>query len=99
MLPKQRHPLDKNVPPNWRPPAGLADRKLGMMWTDRTWHWLVSLGGLCVIAVGVAFMAFFKDIAGADVHFGKFGGLIIGLGFAVFFLGFPSRTQRNGYRE
>jgi hypothetical protein len=91
MPPKQRHPLDKNVSPNWRPPAGLADRKPGMMWSDRIWHWLVSIVGLCIIALGVAVMAYF--------HLGKLGGLIVGLGPATFFLGAPSQAQRNGYRE
>ncbi len=92
MPPKQRHHLDKNVPPNWRPPPGLADRNPGMLWSDRLWHWLVSLGGLAIIAAGVAWVAF--------VPVGKkLGFMLIAMGFAVFFLGFPSRARRNGYRE
>ena len=58
MPPDARHRLDKNVSPNWRPPAGLADRKPGMPWSDRLWHLLVSLGGLWMVAFGVAVMAF-----------------------------------------
>src|SRR3954453_22572942 len=92
MPPEQRHHLDKNVSPNWRPPAGLADRKPGMPWADRLWHWLISLGGLAILAGGVAW--------GAFVPLGKkLGLLLIAVGFAVFVLGFPSQAQRNGYRE
>ena len=88
----QRHHLDKNVSPNWRPPAGLADRKPGMPWSDRLWHWLVSLGGLSLVAAGVAWVAF--------VPVGKrIGFVAITSGFVVFILGFPSQAQRNGYRE
>ena len=86
-----RHRLDKNVSPNWRAPAGLAERKAGMLWSDRLWHWLVSLGGLCIVAVGVAIMAY--------LHLGKWGGFVVGIGTVTFFLGFPSQAQRNGYRE
>jgi hypothetical protein len=86
-----RHPLDKNVPPNWRPPAGLADRKPRMPWSDRIWHWLVSLEGLCIVGCGVALMAY--------LHLGRWGGLLIGVGFVLFLLGFPNQAQRNGYRE
>lgn len=91
MLPEQRHHLDKNVSPNWRPPAGLNDRKPGMMWSDRIWHWLVSLGGLCIVALGVAVMAYLR--------LGKWGGLLVGVGLVTFILGFPSQAQRNGYRD
>jgi len=89
--PEERHRLDKNVSPNWRPPAGLGDRKAGMLWSDRIWHWLVSLGGLCIMGAGVAMMAF--------MHLGRWGGLVAGVGFIVFVLGFPSQAQRNGYRD
>ena len=84
--------LDRNVSPNWRPPAGLAGRKPGMPWSDRLWHWLVSLGGLALVGGGVAWVAF--------VPVGKrMGVLAIAFGFVVFVLGFPSQAQRNGYRE
>src|SRR3954453_1738173 len=91
MPPEQRHHLDKNVSPNWKPPAGLADRKPGMLWSDRIYHWLVSLGGLCIVPCGVAVMAYLR--------LGRIGGAIVGVGFVVFILGFPSQAQRNGYRE
>jgi hypothetical protein len=45
--------FDRNVSPNWKPVARLEGRKRGMLWSDRIWHWLVSLGGLALIAVGV----------------------------------------------
>ena len=92
MPPEQRHHLDKNVSPNWRPPAGLADRKPGMPWSDRLWHWLVSLGGLAIVAGGVAWVAFVPVAK-------RLGVLLIAVGFAAFILGFPSQAQRNGYRE
>jgi hypothetical protein len=88
---KPRHHLDKNVSPNWKPPAGLADRKPGMLWSDRIWHWLVSLAGLCLIGLGVLVIAY--------LHLGRLGGLIIGVGFVTFALGFPSEAQKKGYRE
>lgn len=91
MSQEKRHPLDKNVSPNWKPPAGLASRKPGMLWSDRIWHLLVSLGGLCVVALGVVLVAY--------LHLGRWGGWLIGIGFVVFILGFPSQAQRNGYRE
>ena len=91
MQPEQRHRLDKNVSPNWRTPVGLAERKPGMPWSDRLGHWLVSLGGLALVAAGVAWVAFVPFVR-------RFGFLLIGLGFAVFVLGFPSQAQRNGYR-
>ena len=63
-----------------------------MPWSDRLWHWLVSLGGLAVTAGGVAWVAF--------LPVGKrLGVLLICVGFVVFVLGFPSQAQRNGYRE
>ena len=86
-----RTKLDKNVSPNWKPIPGLAERKPGMLWSDRIWHWLVSLGGLAITGLGVLVMA--------CIHMGRFGGLLVGLGFAVFILGFPSQAQRTGYRE
>jgi hypothetical protein len=91
MSPQPRHRLDKNVSPNWKPPSGLAHRKPGMPWSDRIWHWLVSLGGLCISVLGVVVIM--------CLGMGRLGGLIVGLGFAVFLLGFPSQAQRNGYRE
>jgi hypothetical protein len=92
MPPEQRHHLDKNVSPNWRPPAGLANREPGMPLSDRIWHWLVSLGGLAILGGGVAWVAF--------VPVGKkLGILLIAVGVATFALGFPSPAQRNGYRE
>src|SRR3954453_13456056 len=92
MPPEQRHHLDKNVSPNWRPPAGLADRKPGMPWSDRLWHWLVSLGGLIVLGCGVAWVAYAP-------YFKRLGILPIVAGLVVFFLGLPSEAQRKGYRE
>ena len=62
-----------------------------MLWSDRVWHWLVSLGGLCIAACGVAVLAYLR--------LGRWGGLLIGVGFVVFVLGFPSEAQRKGYRE
>jgi hypothetical protein len=92
MPPESRHRLDKNVSPNWRPPAGLAERPPGMAWSDRIWHWLVSLGGLAIVAAGVAWVAY--------LPVGKRVGLVLIIGgFVVFFIGFPSQAQRNGYRE
>ena|SRR5258708_4600087 len=87
----QRSKYDKNVSPNWKPVAGLSTRKPGMMWSDRIWHWLVSLGGIAIAGCGVAVMAY--------LHLGRTGGLIVGLGIGVFLFGFPSQAQRNGYRE
>jgi hypothetical protein len=91
MSPEKRHPLDKNVSPNWKPPTGLGDRKPGMHWSDRLWHLMVSLGGICIAICGGAGIAYFR--------LGRLGGLLIGVGFVVFLLGFPSQAQRNGYRE
>lgn len=95
MSPEQRHPLDKNVSPNWRPPAGLGDRAPGMPWSDRLWHWLVSLGGICLVAAVAAVLACLPGPARLRNH----GLLLVIGGLVVFFLGFPSRAQRNGYRE
>jgi hypothetical protein len=92
MPPEQRHRLDKNVSPNWRPPTGLEGRKPGMPWSDWLWHWFVSAGGLALVAGGVAWVAFLP--VGRRVGF-----LMIGIGFVVFIIGFPSQAQRNGYRE
>ena len=91
MPPKERHRLDKNVSPNWRPPAINSNRKPGMLWSDRIWHWLISLGGLCLVVCGVAAIAYLRLV--------KWGGAMVGLGMVVFALGFPSQAQRNGYRE
>jgi hypothetical protein len=92
MQPGQRHRLDKNVSPNWRPPAGLADRKPTMPWSDRVWHWLVSLDGLVIVACGVAWIAYAP-------YFKRLGISGIVVGMVVFFLGFSSEAQRKGYRE
>jgi hypothetical protein len=62
-----------------------------MPWSDRVWHWLISLGGLAIAGAGVAVMAL--------VHRGRFGGWLVGIGLVVFIAGFPSQAQRNGYRE
>jgi hypothetical protein len=88
---KPRHRLDKNVAPNWKPPAGDPGKKPGMLWSDRIWHWCISLGGLCITGCGAGVMAY--------LHSGKVGGALIGLGFVVFVLGFPNEAQRKGYRE
>jgi hypothetical protein len=87
----ERTKFDANVSPNWKSPAVQA-RKAGMPLSDKIWHWLVSLGGLAVIALGVAWMAFIP-------YFKKIGVLLIAGGIAVFFLGFPSQAERNGYRS
>jgi hypothetical protein len=92
MQPEKLRNFDKKVSPNWKPPAGLADRKPGMMWSDRIWYWLVALSGIGIIGVGVA--AFFF------LHLGRIGGWLIGIGFVVFVFGlFPSQAARNGYRS
>ena len=84
-------PNDPKVLPNWKPVEGLADRKPGLAWSDRIWHWLVSLGGLCLIAAGVAVIAY--------LHLARWGGGLVGIGFVVLFLGTPSQAARNGYRS
>ena len=81
---------DKNVSPNWRPVRGLEQRRRGMPWSDRLYHWLVSLAGLAIIGAGVATIAY--------LHLGKIGGAMIGVGFVTFILGTPSQAARNGYR-
>jgi hypothetical protein len=81
----KRHPLDKNVSPNWKPPAGLAERKPEMAWSDRLWHWLVSISGLGISGCGAAGIA--------SLGLGRIGGFIVGIGFVVFLLGFPSRAR------
>ena len=91
MSPESRHHLDKNVSPNWRPPAGLSERKPGMTRADRIAHWLVSLGGLCLAGFGVLVMAYLR--------LGRVGGAIIAAGVIMFVLGFPSEAQKKGYRE
>jgi hypothetical protein len=91
-MPQQkRHTLDKNVAANWEPVRGLEHRRAGMTFSDRLWHWLVSLAGMAVAGFGVVVMAV--------LHFGRIGGVFVGVGIAIFFLGFPSQAQRNGYRE
>ena len=92
MQPPQRHHLDKNVSPAWRPPAGLADRKPGMPFSDRLWHWFVCMGGLLLVGGGVAWIAYAP-------LFKRLGILIIVAGVTVFTRGLPSAAQRNGYRE
>jgi hypothetical protein len=82
--------VDKNVSPNWKPVAALEGRKSRITWSDRVWYWLVSLGGLAIIAVGVAIMAY--------LGLAKIGGTLIGVGFVVFVLGAPGQAARNGYR-
>jgi hypothetical protein len=91
MPPDPTSKLDQNVSPNWRPVAGLADRKPGMAFSDRLWYWLVSLGGLAMIAAGVAVLAY--------LHLKHAGGWLVGVGFVVFVLGSPSQAARNGYRS
>jgi hypothetical protein len=55
-----------------------------MSWSDRIWHWLVSLAGLCMIGCGIAVIAYLRT--------GRGGGVMIGVGFGVFVLGFPSEA-------
>jgi hypothetical protein len=87
-----RHPtVDKNVPPNCKPVAGLEQRMAGMHWSDRVWYWLVSLGGLALAAAGVAVIAYLGRP--------RWGGILIGVGFVIFILGSPSQAARNGYRS
>ena len=62
-----------------------------MAWSDRIWYWLVSLGGLAMIGVGIAVMTY--------LHLGKLGGWLIGIGFVVFVLGSPNQAAPNGYRS
>ena len=62
-----------------------------MTFSDRLWHWLISLGGLAVAGFGVVVMWI--------VHWGKLSGIFVGVGIVIFFVGFPSQAQRNGYRE
>ena len=88
---KPRHPLDKNVSADWEPVEGLQQRKGRMTWSDRLWHLLISLGGLAIAGFGVIVMWV--------VHRGTLGGIFVGVGLVVFFFGFPSQAQRNGYRE
>ena len=90
MPPSKPRNLNKNVSPNWKPVAALEQRKPGMAWSDRVWYWLVSLGGLALIAWGVLVMAY--------LHLGRMGAWLIGIGFVVLILGSPSRAVRNGYR-
>jgi hypothetical protein len=61
-----------------------------MAFSDRLWHWLVSLGGLAVAGVGVCVVA-----SGAV----RPGAWVVGEGTVIFVLGFPSQAQRNGYRD
>ena len=62
-----------------------------MTFSDRLWHWLISLGGLAVTGFGLIVMKV--------LHSGKLGGIFVGVGIVIFFVGFPSQAQRNGYRE
>jgi hypothetical protein len=87
----RRHPLDKNVSADWQPVEGLQRRKGGMTFSDRLWHWLISLGGLAVTGFGLIVMKV--------LHSGKLGGIFVGVGIVIFFVGFPTQAQRNGYRE
>ncbi len=91
MTPTQKSKLDKNVSPNWKPVAGLADRKPGLDWAERLRYWLITMGGLLIAGVGVAVVAY--------LHSGKVGGGLVGLGLIVFVLGSPSQATRNGYRD
>ena len=90
MSSKQPRNYDQNVSPNWKPVAGLQDRKPGMHWSDRLWHWLVSLGGLAMMGCGIAWIAY--------IPFKRIGLWLIVGGLVVFMIGFPNQAQRNGYR-
>jgi hypothetical protein len=85
-----RESLDKNVPKAWKPVEGLAERPSKMMFSDRVYYWLVSLGGLAVVAAGVGII--WLGISG------KLGGALIGLGLGIFVAGGPTQAARNGYR-
>jgi hypothetical protein len=82
---------DKGVSPNWKPVAGLEQGPSRISWSDRLWYWLVSIGGMAIVALGVAIMVF--------LGLAKIGGALIRMGFVVFVLGSPSRAVRNGYRS
>lgn len=91
MPPTNLPKYDKNVSPNWKPVSGLENRKPGLQWSDRIGYWLVSLAGLAITGAGVAVMAY--------LHSGKIGGALVGVGVFVFYLGSPSQSARNGYRD
>lgn len=63
-----------------------------MPFSDRLRHWVVSLGGLVIIAGGIAWIAYAPYAKRLGI-FGIVGGLV------VFFIGFPNEAQRKGYRE
>ena len=93
MTPKNKIPghalLNKNVSQNWKPVEQLEKRKTGMMFSDRIFYWLVMLGGLALIAVGIFCMW--------TIHPSRIGAALIGIGVVVFAMG-PSQAARNGYR-
>ena len=87
--PKPHPKLDGNVPKNWKPVEALEKRPSRMGLSDRLFHWLLTLGGIAIAAgVGTIWLGIS----------GKLGGLMIGVGLAVFALSTPSMAQRNGYR-
>jgi hypothetical protein len=82
--------LDKNVAPNWKPVETLDKRRPGMMFSDRVFYWLISLGGIALAAAGVG-------VIWLTHH--RIGLLLIAFGIAVFIFGGPSQSARNGYRN
>jgi hypothetical protein len=79
--------LDKNVPPNWKPVAGLENRPSRMMFSDRLWYWLLALAGIALAAAGIAVCSFgFRR-----------GLYLIVAGIAIFAIG-PTQAARKGYR-
>jgi hypothetical protein len=82
--------LDKNVPANWRPVAGLQNQPRGMMVSDRIWYWLLSLAGLVLTATGIA--TFWLPVHSVKLTIG-----LIVAGIVLFAIG-PSQAARNGYR-
>lgn len=75
---------DKKASPNWR------NRQAGMSFSDRIYYWLVTLGGVALIALGIGVCWLLRS--------GRLGSLIIGIGFALFIFGGPDQSARNGYR-
>lgn len=80
------------IPPGWQPPPEAEQRPPRMDLSDRLHFWLITVGGLALMAFGVFLMWLLR--------FTSVGGVFVGLGFFLFaFCGSPSQASRNGYRE